>query len=350
MMRFCPGLVARAVLLALLLAPVPALAATVTDSAGRTVEVPEPVERVYAAGPPAAILLYVLAPEKLIGWPRRPYPEELPYIAEPYRDLPEVGRLTGRGGTANLEAVIREDPDLIFDFGSLRETYISLADNVQEQTGIPYILIDGRFEATPEALRLLGEALGREARAEKQARYAEELFAELDAKLEDVPEEERPRVYLARGPDGLESGAVGSINTEILERAGGRNAVGEVPGRRGLVQMTMERILQADPEIIVTWDENFYRAVWDDPLWADVSAVRNERVYLSPTAPFGWIDRPPSLNRLIGLKWLAHVFHPELFPLDLASETRRFYDLFYHVKLDDAELERLLEWTRGTPP
>ena len=43
-------------------------------------------------------------------------------------------------------------------------------------------------------------------------------------------------------------------------------------------------------------------------------AVREKRVYLSPTAPFGWIDRPPSLNRVIGLKWLAGLFYPEQGP------------------------------------
>ena len=40
-------------------------------------------------------------------------------------------------------------------------------------------------------------------------------------------------------------------------------------------------------------------------------AVREKRVYLAPTAPFGWIDRPPSLNRVIGLKWLAGLFYPD---------------------------------------
>lgn len=334
----------------LVLCPAPAPAATVTDSAGRTVTIPDKVERVYASGPPASILIYVLAPERLTGWPRALRRDERPYIAAPYRDLPELGRLTGRGGTANLEVVIKARPDLIVDFGSVRDTYVSLANAVQEQTGIPYILVDGRFEATPAALRLVGKVLGAEETAEQQARYAEELFTELASKLAGVPDGKRPRVYLARGPDGLESGSIGSINTEILERAGGRNIVGEVPGRKGLVQMTLEKVLLGDPEIIVTWDRNFYEAVWRDPLWAKVAAVRTRRVYLSPTAPFGWIDRPPSLNRLIGLKWLAHLFHPDLFPLDLASETRRFYDLFYHVKLSDTELERLLEWTRGTPP
>ena len=73
-----------------------ATARTVVDSAGRTVEVPDRIERVYAAGPPASILLYIVAPDVLTGWPRALRAAERPFIAEAYRDLPETGRLTGR--------------------------------------------------------------------------------------------------------------------------------------------------------------------------------------------------------------------------------------------------------------
>ena len=200
--------------------------------------------------------------------------------------------------------VLKAKPDLILDFGSVRDTYVSLADNVQEQTKIPYVLIDGRFEATPAAMRLLGDILGLKARGEELARYVEDTFAEIDTVLAATPVDKRPRVYLARGPDGLETGVVGSINTEIIERAGGRN-VAEAAGQRGLVRASMEQVIVADPEIILTWDRNFFDRVGKDPLWAGVRAVREKRVYLAPTAPFGWIDRPPSLNRVIGLKWLA---------------------------------------------
>ena len=48
--------------LLLLLIAVQAQARTITDSAGRKVEVPDKIERVFAAGPPASILLYMLAP------------------------------------------------------------------------------------------------------------------------------------------------------------------------------------------------------------------------------------------------------------------------------------------------
>ena len=153
----------------------------VTDSAGRQVTVPDRIERVFAAGPPASVLLYVLAPDRMIGWPRAPHPEELAYIAPEYRDLPEVGWLTGRGDTVNLEVLLQSKPDLIFDFGSVRDTYVSLAERVQAQTGIPYLLIDGTFANTAAAVRLLGEVLGVEERAERIAAYVESTFAEIDA-------------------------------------------------------------------------------------------------------------------------------------------------------------------------
>jgi iron complex transport system substrate-binding protein len=119
---------------------------SITDSAGRRVEIPQRISRVLAAGPPASILLYTLAPEKMIGWVRTPSPAEKAFLKESVRDLPEYGRLTGRGGTANLENVLKFKPDLIIDIGSVGPTYVSLANNVQEQTKIPYVLLDGTFK------------------------------------------------------------------------------------------------------------------------------------------------------------------------------------------------------------
>ena len=340
----------RYLLLLLVVLALPAQARTITDSAGRVVEIPDEVNTVFAAGPPASILVYIMKPEALTGWPRALRSEERDYIAPPYRDIPETGRITGRGGEANLERVLEIQPDLIIDFGSVRDTYVDLANRVQEQTGIPYLLIDGRFENTPAALRLLGEALGVPERGEELAADVEATFARIDAILENVPEEERPRVYLARGPEGLETGMKGSINTEIIERAGGRNVADDGGATRGLVQASMEQVIMANPDTIMTWDPNFYGSVFDDPLWQGIDAVRDGRVYLSPTAPFGWIDRPPSLNRMMGLIWMAGLLYPDQWQGDLREDTRAFYELYYHVDLTEEELEGLLEWTEGRPP
>ena len=188
-------------------------------------------------------------------------PEERAYIAQPYRDIPETGRLTGRGG-----------------------------------------------EAT---------------------------FARLDRLLAEVAENARPRVYLARGPEGLETDMKGSINTEIIERASGRNVADDGGMTRGLVKSSMEQVIVANPDMIVTWDPNFFASVFYYPLWQGITAVQAGRVYLSPTAPFGWIDRPPSLNRMMGLQWMVGLMYPDRWQGDLRADTRAFYKRYYHVDLSD---------------
>src|SRR5207342_978521 len=77
----------------------PLAAREVEDATGRRVSVPDQVTRVMAAGPTAAVVLYVLAPEKMIAWPSAPRPNEREFILPAVRDLPELGRLTGRGDT-----------------------------------------------------------------------------------------------------------------------------------------------------------------------------------------------------------------------------------------------------------
>ncbi len=89
--------------------------AVVTDATGRALSAPEKVARVFPAGPPAAILLYMLAPDLLLGWPRANQPEECVYMLPEVCARPEIGRITGRGNTANLESVPALKPDLILD-------------------------------------------------------------------------------------------------------------------------------------------------------------------------------------------------------------------------------------------
>jgi iron complex transport system substrate-binding protein len=76
--------------------------------------------------------------------------------------------------------------------------------------------------------------------------------------------------------------------------------------------------------------------------WASIAAVQARRVHLVPKLPFGWVDFPPSVNRLIGLWWLAKILYPELFPEDLRGLARDFYQRFYHVAVTDAQIERVL--------
>jgi iron complex transport system substrate-binding protein len=324
---------------ATLLAPRRARAATVTDGAGRAVPVPARVERVFPAGPPAAIFLYTLAPELLLGWPRANRAEEREFLLPDVGNRPEVGRITGRGNTANLEVVLALKPDLILDVGSTSPTYVSLADRVQQQTGIAYALLDGRFDGIAPAYRTLGALIGRTTQGEDFARTAESTIKTVTQRIAGIPAAQRPRVYYARGPRGLETGLGGSINVETIELLAPNVAGGT---RGGLATVSIEQVLLWNPDVIITIDQEFAANVRNDPAWAPVKAVRDGRVHLSPKLPFGWVDFPPCVNRLIGLTWLAKLLYPNLFPEDLRALTRDFYARFYHVTPSDAQIDRVL--------
>ena len=310
----------------------------IVDATGREIRPPAKVERIYAAGPPAATLVFAVAPDKLVGWTRAPRPEEASFLPPRYAALPELGRLTGRGNTANVEVVLKAKPDVIVDAGSTSETFASLASQVQNQTGIPYALLDGRIDAIPAALRSLGKLTGDEARAEPLAAWYE---AELrDARARAARATARPRVYYGRGNAGLQTAGKGSINVEVLDFLGAQNVAADTP--TGFTTVSLEQVLLWNPEVILTTDAEFWKLARADPRWSALAAVKAGRVYLSPRLPIGWFDFPPGANRLLGIWWAGKLLYPEAFDVDLRGKVREFHRRFYHQEPSAAQLDALL--------
>jgi iron complex transport system substrate-binding protein len=297
---------------------------------------------VFPAGPPASLTVYTVAPEKTLGWTRAPSPEAQHFLPARYAELPELGRLTGRGNTVNLENVVRLKPDLVLDVGDTTPTYVSLADRVQEQTGVPAVLIGGRLAATASTLRTIGAVVGVPERAEMLARYAEAVLGEVQRKTAEVAAAQRPTIYVARGPKGLETAVAGSIGSEVVDLVGARNVVDKDTAPRTIVDVSPEQVLAWQPDVILSIDRRFYAAIRTDPFWREVRAVQAGKVHFVPDLPFSWLDDPPAPNRLIGLLWLAKLLYPASFPQDIHAEARRFYALFYQQEPSDAQLDGLL--------
>jgi iron complex transport system substrate-binding protein len=324
---------------AALVAPRAARAATVTDDAGRAVPVPAKVLRVYPAGEPAAILLYMLAPDLLLGWPRANTPQACAYMLPEICARPEIARITGRGDTASAQSITALKPDLILDVGSTGPRYSALADRVQRETGIPYAVLDGGILGLSTSYEKLGRLIGREAAGADFGDYCNMTMGVITNRIAFVPAEKRPRVYSARGPKGLTTALGGSSHGELIELVA-RNAAGDIKGELG--EVTIEQIRAWEPDVIVTINPAFASSVRDDPAWATIKAVSEGRVHLMAGIPFGWFDAPPSGNRLIGLWWLGKILYPELFKEDLRELTRDFYEKFYHVKPTELRIDYAL--------
>ncbi len=332
-----------AALLLTALIAAPGLAATFTDSAGRRVELPDHVTRVLTAGPTADALVFSLAPNDLLGWSRAP---QAPYVPRRFAGLPVTGLVLGPDPRSGAEIVRRLHPDLVIDAGPVTPLQAAFADRLQQSTGVPCILVDDTFVRMPTVLRALGQVLGVPDRAENLATYAEHAIDALRGRLLIQPSSGRPRVYYARGPDGLETALPGSPAAATLEEAGAINVAGALgSGRRAMV--TRQQVLNWHPDIIIAEQRSFYDAVLRDPAWSGVPAVRNRQVFLAPSSPFGWIDEPPGVNRLIGLYWLSGLFYPDATQENIRYTADDFYNTFYQEKLTDAQLHALTRAARA---
>lgn len=302
---------------------------------------PEPgrVRRVFAAGPPAAVLAHVLASDRLLGWPMQVPAEARAFFAPAVRDRPFLGRLSGRGSTMPLEKLLALSPDLILDAGTVDATYLSAAEGVHRRTGIPYLLVPGRLADSPWQLAETGRLLGVPERGAALAREAERLLDESRGAGRGG-RQRTPRVYVARGPDGLETAKAGSLNAESLALAGGES-VASGPGG-GVARVSFEQVLAWDPEVVLTQDEGFFASAREDDRWKRLRPVREGRLHLVPSLPFGWLDGPPGVNRLVGLPWLVSRLHGAARGSDEIERVRAFHLAFYGFAPERAAFERLL--------
>lgn len=322
----------------------------ITDMAGRKVTVPtaENIESVFSAGPVAAIFLYMVAPDKLLGWNYELNDVEKSIILDKYQDLPNFGM----GDAVNYEAVIAANPTIAINSGKINDAMVSDCDALSESLGIPVVAVDNELNNSAEAFRFMGELLGVEDHAEELAQYAEQVFTDINA-LSDIPEEKKVSVYFGNGEDSLETAPRGSQHAQILDAINAVNVADLELGDGSRVQISAEQLLAWDPDVIVVNGEpkadksgsSAAEDILSNPDYASLKAVQDQKVYGTPNAPFSWVDRPAGPNRLIGMRWFSVLIYPEYIKCDINEEIHKFFDLFYHVDLSDEQLENVLKGT-----
>ena len=134
---------------------------------------------------------------------------------------------------ANAEQLLKLHPDIIILMEPGSPASIDRLNQLQSQPHIPTYLFDMRLRNTPEVYETLGALLGVEKRAQQLANYSRSVLTEADAKLRNLPQEKRPRVYLASGVDGLQTTYDGAPHAESIPVAGGFNVARSAQAQQG---------------------------------------------------------------------------------------------------------------------
>lgn len=316
----------------------------ITDMSGRVVEIPAEIDKVFSTGPVAAIYLYTMDPERMLGWNYKLNDLEKQIILPEYHDLPSYGM----GDSVNYEAVIAAAPQIALDVSSGNDAAKADADKLSESLGIPVIIVSNKLEDTAEVYRFLGDLFHDTARGEELAAYVTKTFD--DVSNAEIADDKRVSIYYGNGENSLETAPKGSTHAQIIDFVNADNvAVLEAEGGNR-IQISLEQLLTWDPDYIVVNGEPKQdisggaaaQAILDNPDFEHLSAVKNGNVFGAPNTPFSWVDRPPGPNRIIGIRWLSKRIYPDVFDYEIDAEVKEFYQTFYHLELTDEQLEQLL--------
>ncbi|OPZ85004.1 MAG: High-affinity heme uptake system protein IsdE precursor [Firmicutes bacterium ADurb.Bin419] len=321
-----------------------------TDTAGRTLTIPANVKKVYSLNPIGNIMMYTLAPDKIAGLSSKVAEDDKKFLTQSYNELPVLSGIFGQGNTMNTEEILKVKPDVIINMGNVDHTTVDGAQKIQEQLGIPVAVIRFDLKTMGKSYEMLGELIGDKARAKELGDYCTKVVNEIGEVTAKIPEEKRVRVYYAEGEKGLETDPKGSPHSEVLDLVGGIN-VADVAVQKGYGRslVSIEQLLKWNPDRIIVCidngtpsEKNPYHYIMNDSTMKNLDAVKNKKIYAIPYHPFSWFDRPASVNRIIGVKWLANLLYPDMFNYDIRKETKEFYQKFYYRKLTDEEVDEII--------
>lgn len=316
----------------------------IEDMAGRTVELPHSIERVFSTNPIGTMFLYTIAPEMMVAWNFEPTEIEKQFIASEQKNLPALGQ----DSKINYEAVIAVDPDIIIVyFQSITDKLSSDIASIEKSTGLPVIAIKGQLIDADETYDFLGKLLDKEKQSKMLSNYVCSIFEQ----SENLEIKDKKSLYYGNGLNSLETVPLNSPSSQELDLARVLNVADVTSSSASRVDISSEQLIAWNPDIILlngdpkrgltqgTAVEDFC----SNNLYKDLNAVKNGTVYGVPKAPFSWVGRPIGINRLIGVQWISHLAYPELQTKNFDDVVKEFYSLFYHIELNDSDIKKLYE-------
>ena len=302
-----------------------------TDSCGREVTVPADIRRIAVSGPLAQMVVFAIAPDKMVGVANAWDESAKAYFDAKYLELPLLGQLYGGKGELNLETLLAAAPDVVIDVGEPKDSMAEDLDALQEQTGVPFVHIDAYLASMDDTYAMLGDLLAMPNEAQGLADYCRYAYDKVKAIADSV---EKVNLLYITGEEGLNVIARGSYHAEVIDMLCNNLAVVDEPSSKGTGnEVDMEQILNWNPAAVIFAPGSIYSTVADNENWQTIPAIRDGRYYEVPMGPYNWMGFPPSVQRILGMQWMAKVLYPDAADYDMYETTQTYFQLFYHCDL-----------------
>jgi len=267
---------------------------TIMDDRGKKIGFPDYPQRIVSLGSSfTEIIIALNEGDRLVG---------VDYSGYSLDGLPESVVNLEKTSSLSMETLMDLEPDcvIIWNFRMYQDL---IAD--MEKRGLKVVaLYPKSVNDTLSTMERIGKILGTDASS-----LVDELQARVNAVLEktnDLPDEERKKVFLVLASYGGPTAGNRTISNELIEMAGGRNIFGDKVGN---FKPYKEEVWKRKPDVIVVENSPLGDNKYFNDLYGDTEIVNPDQIYRIDS---GMLTASPRLVE--ALEQLAKWLHPELFP------------------------------------
>lgn len=321
--------------------------AKIIDAQGNVLnadEAPFPLQQVICSGPGCLrLLVYLQSQDKIVGVDdietRRRQFDARPYALanKQFKKMPIFGEFRGHD---NPELILTLDPlpQVVF------KTFATMGHDpkeLQQKTGTPVIPLEygdlganrGKLYAS---LRVMGQALGKQQRAEEVIAFFEDNIGELERRTASIPEDERPTVFVGgvahKGPHGYQSTEPGYPPFSFVH-ARNLASTGQDGKQLQHADIAKEKIVEWNPDVLfldlatlqLGAEAGGLYELRNDPAYKTLTAVKEGKVY--GLLPYNWYTE--NFGSTLANAWfIGKLLYPERFkdidPVAKADEIYAF--------------------------
>jgi len=245
-------------------------------------------------------------------------------------------------GAINIEELLNTRPDVLFISPETGRNEAELKK--LEQFKIPSIVVHYKtMQEQQQAIALIGGAIGAADTAEQYNRYYRSCIERITRAAAEIPQGRHVKLYHAL-TEATHTDAQESLSSDWLQATGIINVSSSQAGGAldGKTRVGIEQIILWNPDVILANEPDTADAILNDRRWASVSAVKHGRVYRMPIGISRW-GHPGSLETPLAVLWTAKTVYPDYFPdIDIRSETKKFYKMFFNYEVSDELLAQML--------
>jgi len=338
--RFAPRLKSSLPALALFATAVSATAdpITFTDMAGRDITLDGVPSRVVGIASPAGSMVVTMAQDgkTLVGTSPNSHRAMVEGVMDEF--FPGLANIKSnfipKEGPVNIEAILQLEPDVVLQWARNDKSIAALEAAGLKTVGMKYAKLD----IATNWLTDLGIMFEQSDRVAEILAWHDSRYKEIIAKTSTVADEDKPSVLYLLAP--MRAAGPQSHFQFFMDTAGAKNAL-PVDGK--FIDLDPEMLLMANPDIIWLFGFNMKmlpEGIYNNPLYADLNAVKNHRIYKVPVGGDRW--DPPNQEFPLGWEWFTRTAHPELLDGSIRDSMKAAYPMLYGQTPTDAQMDMML--------